>query len=192
MLSTGSVGLVYVAVTFMGAWVSGAHFNPAITYVHYLLKDVSLQQFGLYSSAQFVGALLAALVAAFEGNAFSPTVDGDATPLLILCAEMLFAFTMCIVHGDVLTASGPKDGRSGNEYFGLAMGFTYLAGFMTVSGISGGLFNPAIGLAVWVANGIGGGGFALDSVVYWLIAPLIGARLAKPVISYQKKTDLSA
>lgn len=192
MLSTGSVGLVYVAVTFMGAWVSGAHFNPAITYVHYLLKDVSLQQFGLYSSAQFVGALLAALVAAFEGNAFYPTVDGDATPLLILCAEMLFAFTMCIVHGDVLTASGPKDGRSGNEYFGLAMGFTYLAGFMTVSGISGGLFNPAIGLAVWVANGIGGGGFALDSVVYWLIAPLIGARLAKPIISYQKKTDLSA
>ena len=86
----------------------------------------------------------------------------------------------------MLTANGPVSGKGGNGYFGLAMGFTVLAGFMVASSISGGVFNPAIGLALWLANGLGGGGFGLDSVFYYLVAPPIGALIAERVIHYQK------
>jgi aquaporin Z len=37
----------------------------------------------------------------------------------------------------------------GNSFYGLAIGFTVLVGAITVGGISGGAFNPAVGLGVW-------------------------------------------
>ena len=39
-MATGSVGLMYVSVTYAVARVSGAHLNPAVTLVHYLRGDV--------------------------------------------------------------------------------------------------------------------------------------------------------
>ena len=185
-MATGSVGLMYVAVTYAAARVSGAHLNPAVSLVHYLRSDIDATDLWSYSLAQTGGALLAGLVAVFEGGAYLPAVATSATPLLVLGAESLFAFAICLVHADVLTANGPVSGKGGNGYFGLAMGFTVLAGFMVASSISGGVFNPAIGLALWLANGLGGGGFGLDSVFYYLVAPPIGALIAERVIHYQK------
>jgi aquaporin Z len=40
-------------------------------------------------------------------------------------------------------------GTMGNSFYGLAIGFTVLVGATTVGGISGGAFNPAVGLGVW-------------------------------------------
>ena len=40
-------------------------------------------------------------------------------------------------------------GTMGNSFYGLAIGFTVLVGAITVGGISGGAFNPAVGLGVW-------------------------------------------
>ena len=60
---------------------------------------------------------------------------------------------------------------------------------MTLSSVSGGLFNPAIGVALWLANGISGGGFGLASVVYYVVAPPIGALIAERVIRYQKSAS---
>jgi aquaporin Z len=37
----------------------------------------------------------------------------------------------------------------GNSFYGLAIGFTVLVGAITVGSISGGAFNPAVGLGVW-------------------------------------------
>ena len=91
------------------------------------------------------------------------------------------------MHANVLTAKGPITGREGNGYFGLAMGFTFLAGFVTLGPISGGLFNPAVGLGLWLANGLTGGGFGLGSVLYYLIAPPVGALAAERVIAYQRE-----
>lgn len=196
-MATGSVGLMIVAVTYATARISGAHLNPAITLVHYLRGDVDATDLWTYSASQSVGALLAGLVAVFEGGAFLPQVSSTATPLLILSAEILFSFAICLVHADVLTAKGPLSGREGNDYFGVAMGCTILAGFMVASPTSGGVFNPAIGLALWLANGIASGSFGLASVFYYLIAPPIGALLAERVIAYQKsakgaKSNLTA
>ena len=107
-------------------------------------------------------------------------------------APGLFSFALCLVHGDVLSAAGPKDGRQGNGYFGVALGFTYVAGNMALSSVSGGVFNPAIGVALWLAQGIAGKGFGLGSVLYYVIAPPVGGMVAERIIAYQASGKLSA
>jgi aquaporin Z len=42
--------------------------------------------------------------------------------------------------------------QTGNSFFGLAIGFTVLAGAFAVGGISGGAFNPAVSLGAATAG----------------------------------------
>ena len=135
----------------------------------------------VYVAAQLTGAFLAGLVAWLEGSLSMPTVDTNVTPLLALSAEAIFAFALCLVHLDVLAAQKLRTGRRGNGFFGLAMGFTFLAGTVTVGEISGGVFNPAAGIGVWLANAVTGGGLDLGGLLYYIIGPVVGACLAQAV-----------
>ena len=88
-----------------------------------------------------------------------------------LIAELLYTFALCYVVLNVATAKG----TSGNPTYGLAIGFTVLAGAYAVGAISGGAFNPAVavgitlmGLSSWaniwiflVANFAGGAAAAM-------------------------------
>lgn len=116
------------AYRYMGSYVSGAHFNPAVTLVHYLRGDVDATDAWSFTLAQTLGGLLGGLVAVFEGANFLPAVDSSASPLLILSAETLFSFALCLVHANVLSAKGPLAGRDGNDFFGITMGFVFLSG----------------------------------------------------------------
>jgi len=185
VMASGSVGLIYVSVTFIGAAVSGSHFNPAVTFVHYLRADVTLTDAWTFSLAQVVGATFAGLIGFYEGEASLPTASASATPLLVLSAEALFTFAICLVHANVLTATGPKAGREGNGYFGLAMGFTFLAGYMTIGSISGGMLNPAAAIGLYAASAISGGGLVLGSLPYYIIAPMVAALVCERVLAYQ-------
>ena len=40
--------------------------------------------------------------------------------------------------------------QAGNSYFGLAIGFTVVSGAVSVGGVSGGAFNPAVGMLSFV------------------------------------------
>jgi aquaporin Z len=61
-----------------------------------------------------------------------------------LAVEFLFTFALAWVVLQTATAKGTLD----NSFYGLAIGFTVLAGAVAVGGISGGAFNPAVGLGV--------------------------------------------
>ena len=58
----------------------------------------------------------------------------------VFLAEFLFTFALVYVVLNVATA----DATAGNSYFGLAIGFTVLAGAFAVGQISGAAFNPAV------------------------------------------------
>ena len=90
---------------------------------------------------------------------------------------MLFTFALAYV---VLNVATSKD-TAGNSYYGLAIGFTVLAGAFAVGDISGGAFNPAvaIGLAVmglsawsniWIYVGCFAGA-AAAAVVFKMLNP---------------------
>jgi aquaporin Z len=62
--------------------------------------------------------------------------------------ELLFTFALCYVVLNVATSKS----QMGNSFFGLAIGFTVLAGAFAVGGISGAAFNPAVSLGAATAG----------------------------------------
>jgi aquaporin Z len=72
----------------------------------------------------------------------NPTLHPTLASFIV---EFLFTFALCWTVLNVATAKGTM----GNSFYGLAIGFTVLVGAVTVGGISGGAFNPAVGLGVW-------------------------------------------
>lgn len=103
----------------------------------------------------------------------------------------MFTFFLIIVVLNVTTKA-----TTGNSYFGLAIGFTVLVGAITVGPISGfdfflfknwidsnlffikgGVFNPAVGSGLILANGMVNGGTIKYLWIYWL-SELLAAGLA--------------
>jgi aquaporin Z len=72
----------------------------------------------------------------------------------------------------VLNAATAK-GTAGNSFYGLAIGFTVLAGAVSVGGVSGGAFNPAVGLGVFVM-----GLENLHQLIVYFVAELLGGGVA--------------
>jgi glycerol uptake facilitator-like aquaporin len=94
-----------------------------------------------YWGAQLLGAASAAWIVglALRGKAVSPFV---APVFGAFLAEFLFTFALVYVVLNVATA----DATDGNSYFGLAIGFTVLAGAFAVGQVSGAAFNPAVAI----------------------------------------------
>ena len=72
----------------------------------------------------------------------------------------------------------------GNSYYGLAIGFTVMVGAFSVGGISGGAFNPAVGLGpIIIDTFMGDGGFG--NAWLYIVGPGIGGALAAVVYRVQ-------
>lgn len=83
-----------------------------------------------------------------------------------------------------------RERRTPNDYFGIAIGFTFIAGFTAVGSIHIGVFNPAAGLGLFLAKAIAGHShaLALGDTLYYTIAPCIASVLADKVYEYQSKS----
>jgi aquaporin Z len=97
-----------------------------------------------------------------------------------LLVEVLFTFALALVVLNV--ATDPK--TEGNSYYGLAIGFTVFVGAAAGGGISGGAFNPAVGLGPAIVHAVNGGGSIADVWLY-LVGPLAGGALAAVVYRQQ-------
>jgi aquaporin Z len=100
-----------------------------------------------YWLAQIGAAACAAGVVLFV---LPPTGAGGGPPapdiVKSLLVEFLYTFALCYVVLNVATA----DETAGNSFYGLAIGFTVLVGAYSVGAISGGAFNPAVGVGIAV------------------------------------------
>lgn len=177
-----AIGAVLMVMVYMGGHISGAHFNPAISLAMVFRGQLEHRELLPYILAQLLGACVAALaVRALTGDflAVAPGAGVSATSALL--AEFLFTFALALVILNVATSPHTR----GNPYYGLAIGFTVMAGAFAVGGISGGVFNPAVGTGpILVALAAGGSPGALW--IYW-IGPLAGALLAVPLYRLQHR-----
>jgi aquaporin Z len=153
------IGAVLVALVFAGGHISGAHYNPAVSVAAYLRGRLPTRELLPYIAAQLVGAAAAAGVSRFvfgggPGVAFD--VSGKALAAAIV-VELLVTFLLAFV---VLNVATSKD-HPNNSFYGLAIGFTVLAGAVSVGAISGGVFNPAVALGASIAG-----------LVSWKLLPL--------------------
>jgi aquaporin Z len=163
-----AIGAVLMAMVFAGGHVSGAHYNPAVSLAVMLRGKATPAEMIAYWVTQVVAAVVAAMVVgALKNNPVLTTTVPPTGPSLL--AEFLFTFALAHVVLNVATTRGTE----GNSYYGLAIGFTVLAGAFAVGGISGGAFNPAVAVGL-VTMGL------LDAGSIWiyLVANFGGAAAA--------------
>ena len=140
-----AIGASLMVMIFAGGHVSGGHYNPAVTLAVYLRGRCPAIDIVPYWIAQVLGAAAAAMLVLFmKGYPFVTAMQPDVTRALI--AEFLYTFALCYVVLNVATAKG----TTGNPTYGLAIGFTVLAGAYAVGGVSGGAFNPAVAVGITV------------------------------------------
>jgi len=138
-----AIGATLMVMIFAGGHVSGGHYNPAVTLAVFLRGKCPAADVVPYWIAQIAGAAAAAMIVLFmKGNPAVTPMHPDVTRALV--AEFLYTFALCYVVLNVATAKG----TSGNPTYGLAIGFTVLAGAYAVGGVSGGAFNPAVAVGI--------------------------------------------
>jgi aquaporin Z len=142
-----AIGASLMVMIFAGGHVSGGHFNPAVTFAVWLRGKGDTKDcvpFGRYWGAQMGAGIVAALIVNFlfgGRHAGGPALHGTVPSLIV---EFLFTFALAWVVLNVATAKA----TAGNSFYGLAIGMTVMTGAVAVGGVSGGAFNPAVGLGV--------------------------------------------
>jgi len=138
-----AIGATLMVMIFAGGHVSGGHYNPAVTLAVYLRGKCPAADVVPYWIAQIAGAALAAMIVLFmKGNPAVTAAQPDVTRALV--AEFLYTFALCYVVLNVATAKANSD----NSFYGLAIGFTVVAGAYSVGSVSGGAFNPAVAVGI--------------------------------------------
>jgi aquaporin Z len=179
-----AIGAVLMVMVFAGGHISGAHYNPAVSLAVLLRGKLPASDLIPYWVAQLVAGLLAAVVARFVINPQTVTafsVSGARGIIAALLAEFLFTFALAYV---VLNVATSKD-HPNNSFYGLAIGFTVLAGAFAVGSVSGGAFNPAVGFGIYAA------GLVSASMIWiFLVGELVGAALAALTFRFINPDDL--
>lgn len=136
-----AIGTALAVMVYAGGHISGAHYNPAVTFSLFLRGLVSINEAIGYWLAQFVaGAVAAVIVSMMKADMPADVMVGSLEIVPAFLAEFLFTFGLVYVVNNVATAKA----NDGNSFYGFAIGFTVLTGAFAVGGISGGAFNPAV------------------------------------------------
>ena len=180
-----AIGVGLTVLVYMGGHISGAHYNPAVSLAAMLRGKMPSADLVPYVVAQLLGSLAAAaMVHVIVGQTFAPAPavgGGLLTPLLV---EVLFTFLLVLVILNVATHPATK----GNSYYGLAIGGTVMAAAFVGGGISGGAFNPAVGIGPIVVHAVAGGG-GFSNLWLYIVGPVVGAVLAAVVFGVQERPE---
>jgi glycerol uptake facilitator-like aquaporin len=188
---TGGFALAILAYTF--GHVSGAHFNPAVTFAMALNGSIKWLQAVFYWVAQFAGAILGAFLINYFVTTLGGTIDGGAsigaltnpgsvttqTNMMAMAFEAILTFLLVGAYLQTMVA-GKGSGMGGWVY-----GATYALAILAGGLFTGASLNPARTLSVAL--------FASDTVqsikdpflyVVYLVGPLFGATLAVLAYNY--------
>jgi aquaporin Z len=169
-----AIGASLMVMIYAGGHVSGGHYNPAVTLAVWVRHRIGLRDAVGYWIAQFGAGVLAAAVVrtvvepAEAAKTATLTLSGQSL-VAALAVELVFTFALCYVVLNVATSKSHPD----NSFYGLAIGFTVVAGAAAVGSISGGAFNPAVALGAAVM-----GMFAWPTLWVYVLAQVIGGTAA--------------
>ena len=171
-------GLTVVTGAYALGHISGAHFNPAVTFGLWLGRRFPGKQVGVYMVAQVIGAIAAAAVLlaiasgidsfsasdGFASNGFGEHSPGGYGLVAALVAE----FVLTLVF--VFVIMGATDNRAPKGLAPLAIGLTLALIHLICIPVTNTSVNPArsIGPAIFQ------GGWALSQIWVFIAAPLVG------------------
>lgn len=167
-----AIGAALMCVVYMGGHISGGHYNPAVTLAVFLRGKIELDDALQYVVSQLAGAAVGALLAtSITGSVFVAAPDPGASITAILTVEIAFTFLLALTVLNVAT----DDAVSGNSFYGLAIGFTVVVGAFVGGSVSGGAFNPAVGIGPAL---VAIGQASVSHAWVYAVGPLVGGALA--------------
>jgi aquaporin Z len=180
-----AIGASLMVMVYMGGHISGGHYNPAVSLAAAIRGALPKGRLVPYWIAQLLGAVLAALAARYAlGKPFACAPATGVVAGQALLVEFLFTFALCLVVLNVATSKKTE----GNSYYGLAIGFTIVVAAFAGGGISGGAFNPAVGLGPMGVDALVSGGSFANAWLY-LVGPLLGGAAAAFIFRFQEATS---
>jgi aquaporin NIP len=180
---TGQLGHVGVAISFglviaFGIYavghISGAHFNPSVTFAFALSRHFPWSRAIAYWGAQLVGAIAAAAV--LRGSLGNIADLGATLPSGSQGQSFLWELIMTFFLMFVIMAVA-TDTRAVGEAAAIAVGGTVLLDAMFGGPISGASMNPARSIGPALVSG------NLHALWLYIVAPICGASLA--ALTYQ-------
>ena len=160
-----SFGLVIMFGIYAVGHISGAHFNPAVTFAFALTRHFPWRRALAYWGAQVLGALLAAaLLRGSLGNIADTgaTLPSGSQGQSFLWELVLSAFLMFVI------LAVATDTRAVGEAAAIAIGGTIALDAMFGGPISGASMNPARALGPALVSG------NLHALWLYIVAPVIG------------------
>ena len=179
-------GLTVLTIAYSLGHISGAHLNPAVSIGLWAGGRFSSKDLFPYIAAQILGGLLAAavlyVIATGNGSAignFAANGYGDHSPgkyslVSALVCEIVMTFMFLIV------ILGATDKKAPAGFAGLAIGLALTLIHLISIPVTNTSVNPArsISQAVFV------GGWAIEQLWLFILAPIVGAALAGLVYKY--------
>ena len=177
-------GLSLMAMVYAIGPISGCHINPAVTLGIILCKKMDAKYAPGYMLAQVLGAVVGAAVlmvivqgapggydaasAGFAANGYGEYSPGRYSMPAALITEIVLTFIL------VYTVLAATDIRAPVGFAGVAIGFVLTLVHLVGIPITNTSVNPArsIGPALFV------GGWALQQLWLFIVAPFIGAAIA--------------
>jgi len=175
--NTIATGAILFVIIKMFAPISGAHFNPAVSIVFYIRKELEKNDLIIYVLMQITGGLIAVFLTHYIFNIqifqISQNIRGEF-PLLVseIIATTGLLLTILFIR------------KSDEKSIAIAVALFITAGYWFTSSTS--FANPAVTIARIFTNTFTG--IAPISVKYFIAGQLIGAILANYIYNaFEKK-----
>jgi aquaporin Z len=165
-----AIGTVLAVAVYGGGYISGGHYNPAVTFACLLTGKIDFPGFLVNVISQFLGSVVAgqfALRMLGEGKYGYPSPGDAFTNNDAMIVETICTMFLCLV----VLGSACTTQNKGKDFYGYAIGMTVFSCAVSSGRVSGGAFNPAVGVL----------GFAdgnTDDISLYMIGPFFGAFLA--------------
>jgi arsenate reductase len=167
MNALATAGALFVLISLFAS-VSGSHFNPVVTLVFWLRKEIAIADAAGYVVAQIAGAISGALLANLMfGQAVFTQSQNIRSGLGIHVAEVVASFGLLLV---ILLLG--QQGK--NALIPIAVPLWILAGYFFTSSTS--FANPAVTIGRGFSDA--GSSIAWESVPMFIVSQVLGAVLA--------------
>ena len=164
-------GLIVMSMIYAFGDISGAHFNPAVTFGFAYAKKFPWKEVPKYMVAQFIGAALAALVLLFlfpESETLGSSLPAEGfEPYRAFVLELILTFFLMLVIINVSTGS-----KEIGTMAAIAIGAVILLEAMFAGPMTNASMNPIRSLAPALVSG------NLQHIWLYLTAPFVGSFLA--------------
>jgi aquaporin Z len=175
-----TIGMMLMAMIYIGGHISGAHFNPAVSFACFVHNKLKLADLGWYIVAQSLGACLAIwFFGLITNNPYSIEMVPGNLVVGPMALEGLLILVLCWVYLVM------NFGRHKDSHPGIVIGLTLMA-----IAAAGSLFNPAVAIASTACSLIKDRTIGeMGSILVYIVGPLIGGAVASFLFGYFKTQD---